>query len=98
MAVFWVVTPCGLVGGYQRSEKHTASIFRNEVTHPAGPHGVTTQKKTIDIFAAMRTSNLIFLSYSFSFCSFFSFKKSHAFYGTRWFTTVFTTACHWILP
>jgi hypothetical protein len=28
MLVFWVVTPCGLVGRYHISEKHTVSIFR----------------------------------------------------------------------
>jgi hypothetical protein len=28
MLAFWVVTPCGLVGRYNFSEKHTVSIFR----------------------------------------------------------------------
>jgi hypothetical protein len=31
MLVFWVVTPFGLVGRYQRFGEHTASIFRAEV-------------------------------------------------------------------
>jgi hypothetical protein len=30
MMVFWVVTPCGLVGGTSVSEEHTASIFISE--------------------------------------------------------------------
>jgi hypothetical protein len=28
--LFWVVTPCGLVGSTNVSEKHTVSIFRAE--------------------------------------------------------------------
>jgi hypothetical protein len=28
MVIFWVVITCGLVGGYQFSEEHTASAFR----------------------------------------------------------------------
>jgi hypothetical protein len=31
MLVFWVVVPCGLVGRYQHSKEHTASIIRVEV-------------------------------------------------------------------
>jgi hypothetical protein len=31
MLVFWVVTPCGLVGRYQRFGERTASIFRSQV-------------------------------------------------------------------
>jgi hypothetical protein len=33
MFIFWVVTPCGLVGGfrrYERLEEHSAFIFRPE--------------------------------------------------------------------
>jgi hypothetical protein len=32
ISIFWVVTPCGLVVDTNVSEKHTASIFRAEVT------------------------------------------------------------------
>jgi hypothetical protein len=41
MLVFWVVTPCGLVGGYKRFGGHIASIFRAE-------DGVTTQKTNME--------------------------------------------------
>jgi hypothetical protein len=61
---FWVVTPCGLVGTYQRSEKQTVSIFRaknGDYVSPkrwyTNPNGVTTQKNII-IFTSVRTSNL----------------------------------------
>jgi hypothetical protein len=45
------------------SEEHTASIFRAEdgsnMYLPTSPHGVTAKKTNIDIFNAVRTSNLI---------------------------------------
>jgi hypothetical protein len=56
MVIFWVVTACGFVGGGTSvSEEHTASMFRVEVC----PHDVTTQKTTIDILTAVRTSDLM---------------------------------------
>jgi hypothetical protein len=61
MSVFWVVTPCGLVGRCQRFEKthclhlQGLSFLRNSVS----PHGITNQNK-IDIFSAMTTSNLTY--------------------------------------
>jgi hypothetical protein len=46
MVMFWVVMLYGLVG---KREEHIA----------LSPHGVSTQKTTIDIFAAVRISDLI---------------------------------------
>jgi hypothetical protein len=46
--ILWVVTPCGLAGRYQRFGK----------THCLHHQGVTTQKTNIDVFTAVRTSNL----------------------------------------
>jgi hypothetical protein len=63
MFFFVVVTPCGLVGRHSVSEKHTASIFRAEgiVSSsglPMSAHGITTQKKNVAIFTAVRTSHI----------------------------------------
>jgi hypothetical protein len=53
MAVFWVVTPCSLVGSYCRfGGMHRSHIRRTRL------YGVTAQKTTIDILNAVRTSNL----------------------------------------
>jgi hypothetical protein len=54
MLVFWVVIPCGLVGRYKR-------FGGAYCLHLQGwsPHGDTTQKTTMDIVTAVRTSNLI---------------------------------------
>jgi hypothetical protein len=45
--LFWAVTPCTLVGGYQRFGKHTVSVFRAEYEG---------QKNVI--LTAVRTSDL----------------------------------------
>jgi hypothetical protein len=42
MLVFWIVTPCGLVGGYH--------LFGG-----ASESGITTQKTNIDNFTAVRS-------------------------------------------
>jgi hypothetical protein len=41
---FWVVTPCGLVGRYQRFGETSLSLG---VKCGDSPHGVTTQKNNI---------------------------------------------------
>jgi hypothetical protein len=63
MVTFWVLTPCGLAGGYQcfggtyyLPEDRCNMFLRNVGTRP---RGVTNQKTNIDIFTAVRTSNLI---------------------------------------
>jgi hypothetical protein len=64
--LFWILTPCGLVGGYQCnvSEKHadgdSVVCFSDTIRWypPTSPHGVTTQKNNIVIFSAVRTSNV----------------------------------------
>jgi hypothetical protein len=54
MLVFWVVTPCRLLGRYQRFGKHTVPIFRVKVPKrwylPTSPRDVTIQKTNIDIY------------------------------------------------
>jgi hypothetical protein len=52
MLVFWVVMPYELVGRHQ--------YFRGTycLHLPTSPHGVITQKININIFPAVRTSNL----------------------------------------
>jgi hypothetical protein len=52
MMVFWVVTPCGIVSRYQR-------FGGTQTTVPIFSLGVTTHKTNIDIFTAVRTSDLI---------------------------------------
>jgi hypothetical protein len=42
LMVLWLVTQCGLLGGYQRFEEHTASVFT-----------VTTQNTDIDSCALL---------------------------------------------
>jgi hypothetical protein len=55
---FWVVTTCGLTGGYRRFGGTTVSIFNLETLVSAyNPHGVTTHKNN-DIFTTVRASNL----------------------------------------
>jgi hypothetical protein len=65
--IFWVVTPRGLVGRYQRFGGrqclHLQGWWRQYVPSkrwyiPSNPHGVTTQKTNIDIFTSVRPSNL----------------------------------------
>jgi hypothetical protein len=51
MLVFWLVTPRGLV----RSPENGSSIFLRNVR----THDVTSQKTNIDIFTAVRISNMI---------------------------------------
>jgi hypothetical protein len=68
MVIFRVVTPCGLVGGYQRfggtyclylqSSKWTQYVHLKLGYPHSSPYGVTTQNITIGIFTALRTSNL----------------------------------------
>jgi hypothetical protein len=67
--VFWVVTPCVFVDRYLRFGETQCLHFHSwrwkqyvAPKHwylPTCPQGVTTQKTTIDIFTAMRTSNPI---------------------------------------
>jgi hypothetical protein len=73
MFVFWVVTPCGLVGRYQCFGEKTlppssapemkAYVPSKRWYLPTSPHGVITQKTNIDIFTAVSTSNFIFVLY-----------------------------------
>jgi hypothetical protein len=61
MLVFWVVTPCGLLGRYQRF-RGTYCLHLQPMKCwylPTSPHGVTTQKTNTDIFTAVRISNLV---------------------------------------
>jgi hypothetical protein len=63
MLVFWVVTPCGLVGRYQRFggtyRLHLQGWRRRQYDPPKGwyapmsPHGVTTQKTNIEPILCM---------------------------------------------
>jgi hypothetical protein len=59
--VFWVVTPCGLVGRYQRfggTHCHHLQHFGRLLQYvppkrwyiPTSPHGVTTQKTSINAY------------------------------------------------
>jgi hypothetical protein len=50
IVVFWVVTPCSLIDGYQRSGGTCHFCLMD--------HSVTTQTTTIDIFTTVRTSDL----------------------------------------
>jgi hypothetical protein len=56
MLVFWVVTQCGLVGGYQYFEEHTASITLKLWYLPTSPHSVINHRTNIDIFTTLRNS------------------------------------------
>jgi hypothetical protein len=66
MLVFWEERRVDLYVDANVSEEYNASIIRTEEQYippkrwylPASPHGVTTQKDNIEIFAAVRTSNL----------------------------------------
>jgi hypothetical protein len=63
MLVFWVVTPCGLIGRHQsfgRNEDGSGMFLLNVGIY----HAVTTHKTNIDIFTAVRTSNLLQLRIS----------------------------------
>jgi hypothetical protein len=69
MVVFWVVTPCGIIGGTNISDNHTASIIssedggsmflRNFDKAIGSPHIVITEKTATNIFTIIRTSDLI---------------------------------------
>jgi hypothetical protein len=65
ISVFWVVTPCGFVGGYKsfggtyRLLLQDNSVPPKHWYLPISPHGVTTQKINIGILIAVRTSNSI---------------------------------------
>jgi hypothetical protein len=54
MFVFWVVTRCELVDRYQLFGK----TYCIHLQVPDSPHGVTTEKTNIQIFTAVRKSNL----------------------------------------
>jgi hypothetical protein len=54
---------------------------------PASPHGVATQKTNIDIFTAVRTSNLTTEVYSAG-------QEILRFYGTRKFVSMLIKALH----
>jgi hypothetical protein len=62
---FWVVMPCRLVGRYQRlGETYCLRLQIISLKRwylPTSPHDVTTQNNNIDIFIAVRTSNITFL-------------------------------------
>jgi hypothetical protein len=68
MLVFWIITPCELVGRYRRFWGTYWSVFKpwrwrqylppKRRYLPTSPYGVATQKTNIDIFTAVRTSNL----------------------------------------
>jgi hypothetical protein len=65
MEVFWIVTLYGVVGGYQRFRGMLplSSHWRGDTflwNIGTKSHSIKTQKNTIDIFTAMRTSDLIF--------------------------------------
>jgi hypothetical protein len=55
--VFWVVTPCGLVGRYQRLGEHTVSIFRYLPKPPlnAAYFSVVTQQLSYSVVTYRRT-------------------------------------------
>jgi hypothetical protein len=53
IVVLGVVTPCSLVGGYQRFGGTYSLHLQGTILHSA-----TTQKTTVDIFTAVTTSNL----------------------------------------
>jgi hypothetical protein len=48
MLLFWIVTPCGLVGRYQ-GFGGTYCFHLQGWYLPAGPHGISTQKTKIDL-------------------------------------------------
>jgi hypothetical protein len=65
MMLFWVLTPCRLVGRYQRfGETHCLHLQGGQDVSPkrwyvpTSLHGVTTHKNNIVILTAVRTSNL----------------------------------------
>jgi hypothetical protein len=58
--VFWVLTPCGLVGRYQRfGGTYYLHLQTFVAIYNTNPHDVTKQTTNIDIFTAVRTSYLI---------------------------------------
>lgn len=69
MLFIWVVTLCELVGKYQEFEGTCCPHFQGSRKRqcasarrwylPTSPHGITTGKAIIDIFAAVRNSNLV---------------------------------------
>jgi hypothetical protein len=54
MLIFWVVTSCGLVGRYQQD----VNVPPKRRYLPTSQQGITIQKNNIDIFTALRTSDL----------------------------------------
>jgi hypothetical protein len=59
LLVFWVVTPCGLVGRYQRFRKEEwGSMFLRNVGIYVQVHMALLDKTKIDIFTAVRNSDL----------------------------------------
>jgi hypothetical protein len=66
MLFFCVVTPCGLVDRYQRIGGtyclHIQGIMASPIPWnlPKIPHRVTTKNYNIDIFTAVRTSNVTY--------------------------------------
>jgi hypothetical protein len=73
MLIFWVVTPCGLVGT-DVSEEHTDLFFSPEDTVTTNTHGVVTQYTNIDFLTAVRTTNLL-NTHTYSVDEFLQFKK-----------------------
>jgi hypothetical protein len=64
--VFCVVMPYGLVDRYQHfGGTYCLHLWPSETLVcwyvPASPHNITTHKTNVDIFTALKTSNLIYL-------------------------------------
>jgi hypothetical protein len=74
VVLFWVVTPCGLVGGCHISERHTVSIFRalKCCYLRTSPHGIVTQETTMDISSSKLLHNVSPTPVSVHFKSLFS--------------------------
>jgi hypothetical protein len=63
MLLFWVATPCRLVGRYLRLGRNMLSPSSG-IYLPASLHGVTTKDNDIVILTAVRTSNITTLLFS----------------------------------
>jgi hypothetical protein len=64
--IFWVVTPCSRVGGYQLLRRWRQYGAPKTLLPLTRPHGVTTQKIITHCFTAVKTADLIWLTHCLS--------------------------------
>lgn len=58
IVVFWIMTPCSLLGGHQRFGETCIRLHVQDTWQPlAKQHGVMAQKTSIHIFIAVKTKS-----------------------------------------